>query len=287
MKKLNLLLITLVLTSSIASAQFGNFGQKLKDKMTKSQSNQQQNDDDSENKTEDETMNQYSTWVQQMQQSQQNVKYDKSYSFNLYTKIKTTTTHKNKTSTTTMELYSAENATMMKAQEKGTENMNIIMDNKNQSMITIDEAKKEGYAISTTAMDDLMQQFASKSNNQQTTEQPEVKITKTGNTKMIAGYKCEEYHIVSTDKEDKFEGNIWITNDASINFFNIFSGLGKAFQSQCKNIKSNVSGAVLEMDGKDSKTGDTYNMTVLELSKKTTTKNLSSYKIQTGFGTND
>lgn len=248
MKKFILLIITTILLSNFASAQLDN-------------------------------------WLKALEESQQNVKYDNSYSFNLYTKIKTTTTHKGKTSTTTMELYSSENASMMKAQEKGTENMNIIMDNKNQSMITLDEAKKEAFAISTTAMDDLMKQFASKSNSQQTTDKPNVTITKTGNTKTIAGYKCEEYHMVSIDNDDKFEGNIWVTNDASINFFNIFSGLGKAFQSQCKNMKGSVNGAVLEVDGKDSKTGDTYNMTVLELSKKTTTKNLSDYKIQSGFGT--
>lgn len=219
--------------------------------------------------------------LEQIQLNQQNVKYDQSYTFNLFTKIKTTTTHKGKTFTNIMDLYSSENATMMKHQEAGKD-MNIIMDNKNASMITLDDAKKEGFAISTNGMADLMQQFAGKT-AQNKTEEPNVKITKTGNTKTIAGYKCEEYHIVSTNKDDTYEGSIWVSSDTKINYFNIFSGLGKAFQAQCKNIKSNVSGAVLETNGKYSKTGETFNMTVLELSQKSTTKNLSNYKISSGF----
>lgn len=38
-------------------------------------------------------------------------------------------------------------------------------------------------------------------------ENPEYKITKTGNTKTILGYQCEEYLITSEDGE----GHYWVT----------------------------------------------------------------------------
>jgi hypothetical protein len=39
-------------------------------------------------------------------------------------------------------------------------------------------------------------------------------ITKTGNTKMIAGYKCDEYKVVEPDKDGY--SNIWMTKDVKI-----------------------------------------------------------------------
>jgi hypothetical protein len=39
-------------------------------------------------------------------------------------------------------------------------------------------------------------------------------ITKTGNTKVIAGYKCDEYKIVDKDKEGY--SNVWMTKDVKL-----------------------------------------------------------------------
>ena len=257
--------LTIFFLGKLCIAQYENLEQLLKNNST----------------LKNNDINGMSEMVQQMMKSQQNVQYDKSYTFNLFAKIKTETTNKGKKSTNTMELYSADNASMMKHQE-AAKNMNIIMDNKNASMITLDEVKKEGYVMSINGMDKLMQQFANNA-TQEETDNPTVTIKKTGNSKTIAGYKCEEYDIVSVDKDDQYKGNIWVSNDAKINYFNIFSGLGKSFQAQCKNIKSNVTGAVLETNGKYSKTGEAFNMTVLELNQKSTTKNLNEYKINSGL----
>jgi len=49
---------------------------------------------------------------------------------------------------------------------------------------------------------------------QNTTEKPTDPITKTGNTRMVAGYKCDEY--VFTDTETKEHGKIWATKDLKL-----------------------------------------------------------------------
>ncbi|MCG6188378.1 DUF4412 domain-containing protein [Maribellus maritimus] len=50
-------------------------------------------------------------------------------------------------------------------------------------------------------------------------------VKKTGKTKNIAGYKCEEY--VYTDEENKTKSNIWITKDLKMNTQDFFSTLFK------------------------------------------------------------
>ena len=47
--------------------------------------------------------------------------------------------------------------------------------------------------------------------DQAAAEKPEATITKTGNTRTIAGYKCDEY--LYTDNETKDHGKIWATKD--------------------------------------------------------------------------
>ena len=50
----------------------------------------------------------------------------------------------------------------------------------------------------------------------QAAENPDmVTITKTGNTKMIAGYRCDEY--LYKDNESKDYGKLWVTKDVSLN----------------------------------------------------------------------
>ena len=39
-------------------------------------------------------------------------------------------------------------------------------------------------------------------------------ITKTGNTRMIAGYKCDEYKIIDPEKEGY--SNVWMTKDVKL-----------------------------------------------------------------------
>jgi hypothetical protein len=50
--------------------------------------------------------------------------------------------------------------------------------------------------------------------NQNTENTPKATITKTGNSKLIAGYKCDEY--LYKDPESKEHGNIWVTKDLKL-----------------------------------------------------------------------
>ena len=88
----------------------------------------------------------------------------------------------------------------------------FIFDNDNRCFMILmeNEGSKTGI-ISTIPSDSAM---AAQAKNQKTTEEKTATITKTGNTKIIAGYKCEEYKVVE-EGEDGY-ANVWMTKDVKI-----------------------------------------------------------------------
>jgi hypothetical protein len=77
-------------------------------------------------------------------------------------------------------------------------------------MLIEGESSKTG--IISTIPDDSTITAQAKSSRGKPVEQPT--ITKTGNTRVIAGFKCDEYKIVEADKEGY--SNVWMTKDLKI-----------------------------------------------------------------------
>lgn len=231
-----------------------------------------------------------SSMLQQIQESQNNVKYDKSYTFNLHSKVKSDITSNGKTESNIIGFYSSEQASMMKPESSNTkhsEDISIIFDNKNKTIITIDEQEKSGMAMSLDGIGNIMKQFGSmyqKEDAEQ--EKPNYSITKTGKTKTILGYSCSEYLIISNDKDENTESSVWVSKDTKIIHYNIMNALGKDMIEKSNTYKNQLNGAVLEMHSKNLKTGNTYDMTVIELNQKSISKDLSNYKITSGFDFN-
>jgi len=88
----------------------------------------------------------------------------------------------------------------------------FIFDNDNRCfmMLMENEGSRTGI-ISTIPSDSAM---AAQAKNLKTGEEKTATITKTGNTKMIAGYKCDEYKVVEQG-EDGYS-NVWMTKDVKI-----------------------------------------------------------------------
>jgi hypothetical protein len=98
--------------------------------------------------------------------------------------------------------------------EKGETPMatQFIFDNDNRCFMMLVRNEDSRTGIISTIPDD------STMNAQVKNQKPDVKkqaaITKTGNTKMIAGYKCDEYKIV--EEGDDGYSNAWMTKDVKI-----------------------------------------------------------------------
>jgi hypothetical protein len=78
-------------------------------------------------------------------------------------------------------------------------------------MMLIGGADSKTGIISTLPSDSAM---AAQANNQKGKSKEQPTITKTGNTRVIAGYKCDEYKIVDPNQEGY--SNVWMTKDVKL-----------------------------------------------------------------------
>ena len=83
-------------------------------------------------------------------------------------------------------------------------------DNKCFMMLLENNGSKTGM-ISTLPSDSAM---AAQTKNQKGANPEKATITKTGNSRVIGGYKCDEYKIVDPDKDGY--SNVWMTKDVKI-----------------------------------------------------------------------
>jgi hypothetical protein len=88
--------------------------------------------------------------------------------------------------------------------------MVMVMDGENKCAISLTDANgtKMGFI---SAVNDSIQ---AKTNSKSTKNSTPTDFKKTGNTRMIAGCKCDEY--VYTDATDKSSGKVWFTKDANL-----------------------------------------------------------------------
>lgn len=78
-------------------------------------------------------------------------------------------------------------------------------------MMLLEDGESKTGIISTLPSDSAM---AAQTKNQKTSDPSKATITKTGNSRMIAGYKCDEYKIVDPDKDGY--SNVWMTKDVKL-----------------------------------------------------------------------
>lgn len=150
------------------------------------------------------------------------------------------------------------------------QDMSSIIDSKNGVMIMLNNKDKTAMVMSTKAMETAMKQQEMSQG-----EKPAAKITKTGRTKTILGYKCEEILIESEGK--KIE--LWTTKDAGIDVGSAYAGMIKTSASQIPNEAFTEGGMLMEMNSYDAAGKVEMHMLVTALSKTPKTVNIGAYKI--------
>jgi len=88
----------------------------------------------------------------------------------------------------------------------------FIFDNDNKCFMMLMAGQDSKTGIISTIPDDST--LTAQSKNQKASEEKPATITKTGNAKLIAGYRCEEYKVVE-EGEDGYS-NVWMTKDVKI-----------------------------------------------------------------------
>jgi Domain of unknown function (DUF4412) len=88
----------------------------------------------------------------------------------------------------------------------------FLYDNDNKCfMMLLENGSSKTGMISTLPSDSAM---AAQTKNQKGANPEKATITKTGNSRVIAGYKCDEYKIVDPDKDGY--SNVWMTKDVKL-----------------------------------------------------------------------
>lgn len=153
--------------------------------------------------------------------------------------------------------------------DPANQDMSIITDSKNAVMIMLNHKEKTATVMSTKMMEAAMKQQTSNQN----AEKPAAKITKTGKTKMILGYKCEEIIIESTVKIE-----VWVTTETGIDISNAFVNMAKTTMGQIPD-EAFSGGVLMEMTSYNPEGKAEAHMLMTALSKETKTVNIGTYKI--------
>ncbi len=114
--------------------------------------------------------------------------------------------------------------------------------------------------ISTLPTDSAMQAQAK---NQKGSNPEKATITKTGNTRVIAGYKCDEYKIVDPDKDGY--ANVWMTKDVKLKADKKY--WGKAGMPTYYNYPGFEGAMMLAMESFDKKDKPTMKMETKEINE--------------------
>jgi len=94
----------------------------------------------------------------------------------------------------------------------GTVPTRFIFDNNNRCFMMLMQGQDSKTGIISSIPDDST--LTALAGDQNVKEVNNATITKTGNNRMIAGYRCDEYKIVDPDEEGY--GNVWMTKDVKI-----------------------------------------------------------------------
>lgn len=158
----------------------------------------------------------------------------------------------------------SDGALMTKMSESS--NLSIITDFANEVSITFDEKNRTATVMSTKWMTNMASKLGSES---------EVTVTKTGNSKDIIGYNCDEYII--TDKKSKTE--CWITTAIEMDYAKTIQALTKQKADYVKGDDFPAKALMMEMKSYNKKGEAETLMTATSYADDTSVKSLSGYSV--------
>jgi len=213
-------------------------------------------------------------------QSGENIEVADSYSFDTNVIMEMVIEDKKGPTTFDYSMWFTKNASYMATEIKNIDTeksknqkipggMITVMDDENQAMIIIMEEQKMAQIISMESIKDIAIEE---------TKNDDIlipKITKTGKSKKILGYNCEEF----ITKTEEGSMNLWITQDIRLFQKNMFANFNKSLRSNpFQNIPEAAKGFMMEMHMVSDK-GVKSSMYVRSISKKNKTINIKDYQL--------
>jgi len=193
---------------------------------------------------------------------------DRTYKFDHNFRLKIESFKKDKLdSEMTMKMYMSEETSTMGVKMEGAEAEQLdfmVMDMKENEVLTMmnNNGQKMGIRIETDPVTEEEQQQESA---------PQVRFEKTGNSKTISGFSCDEYQIIYESKtEDHSEGEqyFWITDETETDWIKSMSRMASHSPNMPVNYDvpdSYPDGSVIQMVQYDESKNEKSVITVLEM----------------------
>ena len=225
---------------------------------------------------------QYQQQLEQMMAAgSENIPVEESYLFNTKIIYKMTVSDKNESSVVNYEMWFSDNEAYMATKvdsDKNTDSRDMpssvlsILDDKNQAMIIIMEEQKMAQLLSMSKIKDIAVE-----ENEIDDEDTDFKaIRKTGNTKKILGYNCEEF--MSENETNKF--SFWVTKELDLFQKNMFFNLSKSLGGNTfDDIPKEAQGFMMEMSYENLSNNEKGNMVVIDIQNKDKTIRMDDYQL--------
>lgn len=218
--------------------------------------------------------------AQMMAAGSENIPIEDSYTFNTMVNYEMTITDGDNSSEVNYEMWFSENAPYMATQVNNNAQPDpkdmpsailSILDDKNQAMIIVMEEQKMAQLLS---MSKIKNSAIAESEEEETDTAFEA-LTKTGNSKQILGYTCEEF--VSENESGKL--SFWVTTELTLfqknMFFNMSQSLGGNTFGE---IPSEARGFMMEMNYEDLSSKEKSKMQVVDIKNETKEINMMEYQ---------
>lgn len=162
---------------------------------------------------------------------------------------------------TTMTFYYGENAMMSVVADQ---DLSMIYNFRSETMTTVDEKAKTATTMSARWLNREVEKAAA----------TDVTITKTGQTKTILGYTCEEYII----QDAKSKAVCWITTGITVDYTKFLQVAGKNSMSKTYTEHFDGEGISMEITTYDKKGQPNSHTIMTEYKEETTVKSLEGYE---------
>lgn len=192
-----------------------------------------------------------------------------------------TVSDKNESSVVNYEMWFSDNEAYMATKvdsEKNTDSRDMpsyvlsILDDKNQAMIIIMEEQKMAQLLSMAKIKDI----AVEENEIDDDNTGFKAIKKTGNTKKILGYNCEEF--MSENEINKF--SFWVTKELDLFQKNMFFNLSKSLGGNTfEDIPKEAQGFMMEMGYENLSNNEKGNMVVIDIQNEDKTIRMDDYQL--------
>ena len=218
--------------------------------------------------------------AQMMAAGSEDIPIEDTYLFNTKVIYKMTINDGEESSVVDYEMWFSENEPYM-ATQVGNESkpdpndmpsvVLSILDDKNQAMIILMEEQKMAQLLSMSKIKDI----AVEENESEGADTEFKGLQKTGNTKQILGYKCEEF--VSENESNKL--NFWVTSELTLFQKNMFFNMSRSLGGNTfGDIPAEANGFMMEMNFENLSTNEKSHMQVVEILNEDKEIDMANYQ---------